>query len=72
MINILSKLTKAIEEKLFTAVSIIVSIENRILAEFHLGHEGEHEAALTPDHFFDLASLTKPLVTATGFMKLCS
>lgn len=70
--RIFVKVEKAIAEKLFTALSLIISISDRVLIEFHLGHEEEGGKALTPEHFFDLASLTKPIVTATAFMKFCS
>ncbi|MCX7823552.1 MAG: serine hydrolase [Syntrophobacterales bacterium] len=70
--RVYSFLKKALEEKLFTAVAMIVSLEDRILFEAYLGKEEEKGDIITNCHLFDLASLTKPIVTATGFMKLCS
>lgn len=65
-------LKKAVREKLFTAVAMIVSRGDRIIFEVYVGREEEGGTSLTTRHLFDLASLTKPIATVTSFMKLCS
>jgi len=70
--KILSRLKKGFEDRLFTAASIVISRKDEVLFKAHVGCEEENGAFITPGHFFDLASLTKPIVTATVFMELCS
>jgi CubicO group peptidase (beta-lactamase class C family) len=70
--KILSRLKKGFENRLFTAASIVISRGDEVLCKAHVGCEEENGAFITPGHFFDLASLTKPIVTATAFMELCS
>jgi len=70
--KILSRLQKGFKDRLFTAASIVISREDKILYKAHVGCEEENGAFITPGHFFDLASLTKPIVIATAFMELCS
>ncbi|MEJ5299589.1 MAG: serine hydrolase domain-containing protein [Thermodesulforhabdaceae bacterium] len=70
--NILDLLKSAAEDRLFTAASVIISRGEDVLFEAHTGYEEENGLPVTCNHLFDLASLTKPIVTATAFMKLCS
>lgn len=70
--KVLARLKRAIDEKLFTAAAIIISLCDHVIFEAYVGYEEEKGEVLTGDHLFDLASLTKPIVVATGFMKLCS
>ncbi len=63
---------KGIQEQAFPGAVLVVMKENKIVyakAFGKLTYESETEVSL--DTLFDLASLTKPLVTAASILKLC-
>jgi len=57
---------RQIEKEAFPGISILVASEGEILFHRHFGHRAiwPESEPLAPDTLYDLASLTKPLVTA--------
>lgn len=63
---------KGIQDQAFPGAALVVMKENKIVYAKAFGKlTYESETEVTLDTLFDLASLTKPLVTAASILKLC-
>ncbi len=60
-------LESARKDKIFTGCALIVASDGIIL-EKYFGNESEEGEPVTSSHYFDLASLTKPIAIVTAFM----
>lgn len=60
-----------IQEGVFPGAVLLVSCKGKVVYHQACGHtDSFSQREITPDTFFDLASLTKPLATTLGVMKL--
>lgn len=67
--SLLELLISGLYRRLYTGAALIVAIGNDIQAEHYVGEEKIDGTTISPFHFFDLASLTKPIAVAFLFMK---
>lgn len=62
-------MVQGLKKRLYTAASVIVGIDGKVLEEHHVGFDREGGAEISGSTLFDLASLTKPIVVVSLFMR---